>query len=491
MDTLIKRTTDDVWITFSFTEGEPVRVRGAHRHRARLGSHGEQLLLDLPLKVGMPFDRNLLLVSADTLQTRLRDRGYPTASVFLSKRDIDRAGHTADLGMLVVPGQVGTIGSIRVSGTKQVDTSVVVSLLATRPGQQYRQSDIYSSQLNLYRSDLFRFASVRLDTAVFKVGDREVPLAVDVEEGPFHRARASAGFATNDCFRTSLGWTARNFLGGGQVLDLTGQLSKIGVGKPLDFGLEKSALCRSLLRGFGRLRAGQLRPVGGVRRPAFSRPRTRLRSRSSRSAGASSRSISVKRWAPASRSRGRPSGGSDLGQLPALLRPHPGQRRELLRVLQRLPSGGRPAADPAPAAGDPHRLHQPSAGQQPARSDPRLAGHAGRHSQLAPDRVVGVQPVHPGRGGSGAVSAVRRRHRARRAGSGRPIVAPKLQLAGGASNFIPPDQRFYAGGANDVRGFDRNELGPVVYTVLDRPRRTEATRTPPTSGLRPRAAIRW
>ena len=31
--------------------------------------------------------------------------------------------------------------------------------------------------------------------------------------------------------------------------------------------------------------------------------------------------------------------------------------------------------------------------------------------------------------------------------------------------FIPPDQRFYAGGPNDVRGFERNELGPVVYVV--------------------------
>jgi outer membrane protein assembly factor BamA len=31
--------------------------------------------------------------------------------------------------------------------------------------------------------------------------------------------------------------------------------------------------------------------------------------------------------------------------------------------------------------------------------------------------------------------------------------------------FIPPEQRFYAGGPNDVRGFDRNELGPVVYVV--------------------------
>jgi len=35
------------------------------------------------------------------------------------------------------------------------------------------------------------------------------------------------------------------------------------------------------------------------------------------------------------------------------------------------------------------------------------------------------------------------------------------------NSFVPPEQRFYAGGPNDVRGFNRNELGPVVYVVTD------------------------
>jgi outer membrane protein assembly factor BamA len=38
-------------------------------------------------------------------------------------------------------------------------------------------------------------------------------------------------------------------------------------------------------------------------------------------------------------------------------------------------------------------------------------------------------------------------------------------LEAGEANFVPPEQRVYAGGANDVRGFDRNELGPLVYVT--------------------------
>ena len=42
---------------------------------------------------------------------------------------------------------------------------------------------------------------------------------------------------------------------------------------------------------------------------------------------------------------------------------------------------------------------------------------------------------------------------------------PSWPFPAGASNFVPPEQRFYAGGPNDVRGYSRNELGPLVYVV--------------------------
>jgi outer membrane protein assembly factor BamA len=45
------------------------------------------------------------------------------------------------------------------------------------------------------------------------------------------------------------------------------------------------------------------------------------------------------------------------------------------------------------------------------------------------------------------------------------IFSPNVDVATESGAFIPPEQRFYAGGPNDVRGFDRNELGPVVYVV--------------------------
>ena len=45
------------------------------------------------------------------------------------------------------------------------------------------------------------------------------------------------------------------------------------------------------------------------------------------------------------------------------------------------------------------------------------------------------------------------------------IFSPNVDVDSESGAFIPPEQRFYAGGPNDVRGFERNELGPVVYVI--------------------------
>ena len=44
-------------------------------------------------------------------------------------------------------------------------------------------------------------------------------------------------------------------------------------------------------------------------------------------------------------------------------------------------------------------------------------------------------------------------------------LKPSLQGFDLQSNFLPPQERLYAGGSNTVRGVQQNELGPVVYVA--------------------------
>ena len=47
------------------------------------------------------------------------------------------------------------------------------------------------------------------------------------------------------------------------------------------------------------------------------------------------------------------------------------------------------------------------------------------------------------------------------------ILPQRITLSGQSARFVPPDQRFYGGGPNSVRGYSRNELGPLVYVTAD------------------------
>ena len=113
-----------------------------------------------------------------------------------------------------------------------------------------------------------------------------------------------------------------------------------------------------------------------------------------------------------------------------------------------------------------HRHGDGAAGQQPDRSLPRQHQVARGGGELAVPRLRVVPAVHPGRGRRGLVSPAGARRGAELASSAAASSSrPTVDVATERGSFIPPEQRFYAGGPNDVRGFKRNELGPVVYVV--------------------------
>src|SRR5205809_4790277 len=92
---------------------------------------------------------------------------------------------------------------------------------------------------------MFRSVNVVLAGTTPPPGDSAVRVVVRVSEAPRHRIRAGAGYGSLDCFRVQSGWTAYDFLGGARSLDLTGQLSKLGVGVPANAGFKQN-VCQPL-----------------------------------------------------------------------------------------------------------------------------------------------------------------------------------------------------------------------------------------------------
>ena len=467
-DTVVRRTPTDVYITFRIKEGEPIRV-------TRLQVLGldtlptvvrAQTLVDLPLQQADPFNRYIMQATADTIARRLRDRGYPSARVFTSFES-SRETETAAVTFEAAAGRRARIGEVSVLGTNRIDPQVVRNLLITRRGRLYSQDEMFQSQRNLYSSDLFRYATVNVDTTTYQPDADSVPLVVVVSEARRRRIRGGLGYATDDCFRGSLGWTTRNFLGsGGRILDLTSRISKVGVGAPFDWGLDQD-ICRSSREDTVGSSKVNFNLGASIRRPAFLSPNntiavslfTERRSefkvylRQETGTTVTLRRETPKRRIPLSLAYTLSYGHTEATaesfcasfnactpDVVALLRQN--------RVLATLTANGS-----VPRVNNPL---DPSRGSLSSLDLTWSSRFLGSSSFQQFFRAVGdyswYRPI-----ARDVVFSWRLR--------GGAIFAPTVDVATTSGNFIPPEQRFYAGGPNDVRGFERNELGAVVYVV--------------------------
>jgi outer membrane protein insertion porin family len=467
IDTLVRRTPEDVYITFKIKEGEPILVTS--QTIAGLDSFPPRfrraIVLDLPLQVGDPFNRFAMQANADSITQRLRDRGYPASRVFTGF-EANKDTKTAAVTLEAEPDGRAVIGSIRVIGTHRVDTAVVRKLLVARTGRRFSQEELFESQRNLYESDLFRFATVNIDSVAYRPGDDSVPLVVQVNESKPRRIRGGLGYATYDCFRGSLGWTSRDFLGAGRILDLTSRISKVGVGDPVNWGLDRNICSTSSEDSVGSAKVN-FYLGSSIRRPAFLSPNNAI-----------TLSVFTER-----RSEYKVYLRQETGVSVALTRTTP-RRRNPLSLTYTL-SYGRTEATALSFCSV----------FGACTSD--VVGPLRQNLVLATLTALGTfprvnSPIDPTRGRIGSLEMT---HSSKYIGSSslqqftrfvagmswyRPlsrdvvlswrlrgglIFSPTVDLANVSGAFVPPEQRFYAGGPNDVRGYDRNELGPVIYVV--------------------------
>lgn len=464
IDTVVRRTDEDAFVTFRITEGEPTLLTSLTVEGLEGVRDADRIVRDLPLTEGDPINLYVLAATTDTIAYRLRNRGYPTAVVDTVTR-IDPATHTASVRLLVTPGRAAVFGPVEVRGSAAVDSAFVTSLLSARTGREYSLDAVYESQRSLYGSELFRFATIGIDTLKFEPGDSVVPLTVEVVEGRTHRVRASAGYATIDCFRFGSGWTARNFLGNGRVVDIAARVSKVGVGTPFALGLEES-ICSGLADDTVGSRVANYGVDVSLRRHAFLSPSNTL----------------VLTIFSERRSEYAVYLRDEVGAQIALTRE--GRSRIPVTLGYRLSFGSTQANQVSFCQYFNACLLEDVAQLRERRVLTTLTLSATRqrvNNLLNPTRgsvltteatvsskYLGSSPLQQfvRLVGDGAMyfPVGRRSVLAARVKAG-VIFSPRVELGSRSTNFIPPEQRFYAGGPNDLRGYDRNQLGPVVYVV--------------------------
>ncbi|HTO72332.1 MAG TPA: BamA/TamA family outer membrane protein [Gemmatimonadales bacterium] len=464
VDTAVVRKPKEVDVTFKITEGPPIVVTSLAVTGTDSLKGAGKIALDLPLRVGRPFDRFLFQASADTLVSRLRNLGYPSADV-LRNFSIDKVARTVQVSLDALPGRSAVYGGVQVKGSQQVDSAFIRQLLELRRGQEFAQRDLDEGQQRLARTQLFRLAAVEIDSSGFQPGDSVVPLVVRVAEGKRFRYRGQVGYATEDCFRVGAGYTDRNMFHSGRSFDLSAGLSKIGVGTPFNFGLENS-ICPDLKAdSIGSSHANYF-VTASVHQPRFLSARTNgtisfFGERRSEfqvyrrdEIGAAVQAVYVpKPQLPVSFTY-RASFGQTFatpGTFCAFFNACTPEDRLLLSqgrlgatltgVISSIKTNNIVDPTRGRALSFQTTYSSPVIGSSNLQQFIKFQGDAAWYHAVTRDVTLAWRL---------------------RLGL---LFSPTVDVNGNATEFVPPEHRFYAGGPNDVRGFDVNGLGPLVYVA--------------------------
>jgi outer membrane protein insertion porin family/translocation and assembly module TamA len=423
---------------------------------------------DLPLRLGDPLDRYRREVTRDTLLRRMRNRGYPFARV-LANYSADTESRRATVEYRVIPGPRARIESVDVAvtprdGTEQaIPDRTVRAIVGVDSGDLYREQDLVRAQRALYSTEAYERVTIAIDSAQTP-DDSLVAVRVRLTEAFTHAATASVGYGTLDCLRAQSEYTDRNFLKRAGRLDLTGRVSKVGIGEPLDGA---RGLCVRQLQNDPYSEKLNYYAGATLRQPVL----FGVRSVPALTVFSERRSEYLAYL--------RTTYVGSIASLTSERRP----RTPL--VLSYQFELGRTDAQPALfcavfnlcTARDRAQIQQTnqlavlSLAVTRNRANDLLAptrGSVARFEVRHASRLIGSAPSlqfnKAVADASWYLPVVGHTVLALRARAGAVIG---IQLTDSTTRFIPPQERLYAGGPNTVRGYRQNELGPVVYTVTE------------------------
>jgi outer membrane protein insertion porin family/translocation and assembly module TamA len=89
----------------------------------------------------------------------------------------------------------------------------------------YRLDQLEEAQARLFGLEIVRNAAIVPDYE--NEPDSLIPVTVRLQEGDLHRVRAGAGWSSNECLDVESRWVSRNFFGGGRRVQVRGRVSNV------------------------------------------------------------------------------------------------------------------------------------------------------------------------------------------------------------------------------------------------------------------------
>jgi outer membrane protein insertion porin family len=214
-----------VGIPIRISEGSPITVDSVTfkltspmpTDSVRADSLLEGLRSDLRLRRLIRFQDQLVTEDNDRIAHLLADNGYPYADV-VPELDVDTVANLVRVAWKIATGPLCRIGAITVTGNDRVADDLVLRQLTTATGAIYRQKDLNESQRRLIELAVFEVATV---TGVLgKDRGSEVPIRITLREAPRLNAKVGVGYGEEDEVRVFTESRLLGFLGGARRLEL-------------------------------------------------------------------------------------------------------------------------------------------------------------------------------------------------------------------------------------------------------------------------------
>jgi outer membrane protein assembly complex protein YaeT len=157
----------------------------------------------------------------------LPNHGYPKVKV-RGRVYVNPETNTAKIHLTVNTGPPCYFGTVRVHDEEKLETpkAAILEKLTFKPGQLFNQEELFDTQRKLYATDLFR--SVVLTPEQVPPQEPTIPIVVELVEKKKRSFKGGLGYGDEEKFRARLGLRYRNLWGGGRLLDLNARYSSLG-----------------------------------------------------------------------------------------------------------------------------------------------------------------------------------------------------------------------------------------------------------------------
>jgi translocation and assembly module TamA len=403
----------------------------------------------LGLTTGQPALASGVLAGGSRMLAAMQDQGYAFATV-----DPPVAYEAADSPVLdvrfhVVVGSKVNIGEIHFEGLKRMHESFLRATLRLHKGERYSASAVERARHDLLGLGVFSQVSLEVGTAVDDSGG--VPITFKVRERLRHAINVTAAYSSDLGGSAGVSWTDRNVLGNADQLTLQASVIDLGGTDTTATGYDTSA--KYLMQDFGRRDQSLLFTVGAIKQSLQAYDQT---------ARTSSVTLTRKISSVWSVSVGGSTADEQISQEDAT-------GTSLVTHFYTL--FALPLTVSFDTTGLASPLDDPRRGMRASLTlKPTLAlGHPNARfliSQLKAAAYFDLDHLLPTE-------------------PGRTVLAARglAGIAEGAGEFgLPPDQRFYGGGSDTIRGYRYQSVGPQFPVTKQFPTLTPIGGTAITAG---------